>query len=178
MQKKLTDQGVMIARRSNTRIWENQSRSSYCFHQLHQDEQQVDQPGQLLVPLQLPHVPRWRLRGQPSSHSAPQPETTLVILPPSTLATLLSPVVVVQHLSLLLRQEPPLPRSPAERPQPLVAAHRVLPRDPAVVRTLAGAGERQQEEPPHGSCHQVSALEEVSTRAGPRPCGPAPAQVL
>ena len=129
----------------------HQSKSSFCFHQLQQDEQQVDQPGQLLVPLQLPHVPRWRLRGQPSSHSAPQPETTLVILPPSTLATLLSPVVVVQHLSLLLRQEPPLPRSPAERPQPLVAAHRVLPCDPAVVRALASAGERQQEEPPHGS---------------------------
>ena len=63
----------------------------------------------------------------------------------------LSPIVVVQHLSLFLRQEPPLPWSPAERPQPLVAAHRVLPRDPAVVRALpVGAGQGEQEEPPHG----------------------------
>ena len=109
---------------------------------------QVDQPGQLLVPLQLAHVACWRLPGQTSSNSASQPEPQLSVV---IHLALLSPVVVVQHLALLLRLDPPLPWSPAERPQPLVAAHRVLPRDPAVVRALAGAGERQQEEPPHGN---------------------------
>ena len=62
-----------------------------------------------------------------------------------------APVVVVDHLRLLLGPKPPLPRDPAERPEPLVPAHRVLPRDPAVVRALpVGAGQGQQEEPPHG----------------------------
>ena len=119
------------------------SQSQNCCHQFHQ----VDQPGQLLVPLQLAHVGGWRLPGQTPSHSASQPEphVSIVIHPAAV-----SPVVVVQHLSLLLRLDPPLPWIPAERPQPLVAAHRVLSRDPAVVRALAGAGERQQEEPPHG----------------------------